>query len=87
MSDDEKQLRNIFRGWLVLWLPLLIPWFFLAPLSGLAYDRGETWREHLFVLSVWTYPLSLIFGIIFRKRAPVLLILPFLNAVAFMISS
>jgi len=56
MSDQEKHLRTIFIGWCVLCALLLIPWFLIAPVAGLIYDRGGGWKDHLFVLSVWTYP-------------------------------
>jgi hypothetical protein len=68
------------------WLLLLVPWIVVALLSGMAFDGGPTLKAYLFVSSAWTYPLAVGVVAIFRKRAPLVTLLPCLNLVAFFIS-
>jgi hypothetical protein len=66
----------------VVWLILLAPWLIFAALSGMAFDADSTVRAYIFVSSVWTYPLAVVIVAIFRKRKPLVALLPFLNIAA-----
>ena len=62
-----------------VWLLLLLPWFLFAGLAGMAFDGGATLGAYVFVISVWTYPLSVLIVGLFRRRVPSLISLPILN--------
>jgi len=49
----------------------------------MAFDSGSTLRAYIFVSAVWTYPLAVIIVAIFKKRAPLVALLPCLNIAAF----
>ena len=79
-------LQKATTGLFILWLILLLPWLFLAPLSLMAFDAGATANAYVFVLSIWTYPVAVGLTAIFRKKAPGLLLLPCLNIAACVVS-
>lgn len=62
-----------------VWLLLLLPWFLFARLAGMAFDGGTTLGAYAFVISVWTYPLSVLVVGLFRRRVPSLISLAILN--------
>ena len=83
---SEHRMENsatdlLARALLVIWVFLLIPWVVLAPLSGMAFDGGYTWKAYLFVGSLWTYPIVLAIAIIalHRGKGTLVLLLPLLN--------
>ncbi|MBI3476169.1 MAG: hypothetical protein HY010_10580 [Acidobacteria bacterium] len=65
----------------VMWLILLLPCLLLAPISLMAFDAGQTPKANAFVWSIWTYPVAVVIVAIFRKKAPVIALLPFVNVV------
>jgi hypothetical protein len=69
----------LFVGWPVL----LLPWLIFAALSAMAFDAGSTVRAYIFVSSVGTYPLAVVIVAIYRRREPVVALLPFLNIPTF----
>src|ERR1041385_4998030 len=70
---------------LAVWFALLLPWFPFAALAGLAFAGGPKWSSYLFVWSLWTYPLILFIGFWFRRKAPVLSLLPVFNVIGFFV--
>jgi hypothetical protein len=76
-----------FKFLLYFWLTLLVPWFLLAPLSGMAFDGGPVWQSYVFVWAVWTYPLSVIAVFMLRKTMPISVFLPILNIAAILVSN
>ena len=69
-----------------IWIILLVPWLPFAALAGMAFDGGPKWSAYVFVWSIWTYPLTVGIGYIFRRRKPMLSYLPLVNAAGFLIS-
>ena len=67
----------------VVWLILLLPWIFFAPLSLMAFDGGSTVLVYTFLFSFWTYPLAVLIVKIFRERSPLIVLLPCLNIAVF----
>jgi len=51
-----------------IWLILLLPWLFLAPLAPMAFDAGPTFKTYVFVWSIWTYPAAVGIAAIVRKK-------------------
>jgi hypothetical protein len=74
------------RGILILWPLLAIPWMPVTMLSGMAFDGGDTWYAWVFVWSMWTYLLFLTVAFLFRKKVPLLVLLPLLNVIGVCIS-
>lgn len=74
LTMQEIQVALFF-----LWGILLLPWLAFCPLSGMAFDPGPSFEAYLLVISICTYPLPVIIAAIYRKRAPLLVLLPFLN--------
>ena len=75
-SDGFDRLAVVLR---FVWVLLLLPWFFFAGLSGMAFDGGYTLEAYVFVISVWTYPISVAAVFIGRTRAPLLVFAPLMN--------
>ena len=69
-----------------IWIILLVPWLPFAALAGMAFDGGPKWSAYVFVWSIWTYPLTVGIGYIFRRIKPMLSYLPLVNAAGFLIS-
>jgi hypothetical protein len=74
--------QKVTTGLFFLWLILLLPWLFLAPLSLMAFDAGSTFKAHVFVWSIWTYPVAVGIVALTRKKAPMIALLPCINIVA-----
>jgi hypothetical protein len=66
---------------LSIWSVLMIPWLLVAGMAGVAFDGGARSAAYMFVWSVWTYPIVLLIAVIFRKKSPLIIWLPFLNFV------
>jgi len=64
-----------------LWVALFLPWLVLAPFLGMAFEGSPTFGAYVFFLSTLTYPLVVVIAAIFRKRAPIIAFIPFLNVV------
>lgn len=84
MVDNEQSERVkdlLVRILFFIWVVLLVPWIVVAPLSGMAFDGGNTVSAYAFVLSVWTYPVAVFgaFKLLERSRNAVLL--PLVNVV------
>jgi hypothetical protein len=82
---------EIQTAWFVLFALLalcLLPWFYLFGLSGMVWDSGNPLRvrEYMFLVWVWTFPLTLAAALIFRRRIPALILLPLLHAVSFIVA-
>jgi len=79
-SEARAQLRKAFpilrKVILGVWLLLLIPWFWIAPLSFMAFDGGDNIHARLFVVFVCTYPIFVIVTVLLRKRSAWALLLP-----------
>ena len=64
---------------LVIWIVLLLPWLLFAALSGMAFDTGNTFRACIFIVSLWTYPVSIWIAAKFKEERPAVSLLPLLN--------
>jgi len=81
---SQKFVARLF----VVWLVLLAPWLFLAPISLMALgDTPPTTQTNVTVYAIWTYPLAVGIAAIFRKKAPAIAFLPGLNIVACVVAS
>jgi hypothetical protein len=69
-----------------IWLVLLLPWLYVAPLSFMAFDAGDSLHARFFVLSVCTYPIAVAIVLALRKARPWLLLLPCINLVGMFVS-
>jgi hypothetical protein len=70
----------------LFWAFLLLPWAILAFLSVMAFDGGATALAYIFVLAIWTYPVSVAVVWKFREKIPLVSVLPCFNIVAALIS-
>lgn len=52
------------------WCLLLIPWIWLAPLSGMAFVAGTNVVVWIFVVCVWTYPAVVGISFLLRRAWP-----------------
>ena len=77
----------IFDALMVLWFLLLVPWFFVWALFGLAFDGGSIFVAYLLVCSVWSYPVSVVLAAVLRDRKPILVFLPFVNGLGFLLAA
>lgn len=71
---------------LYIWIALLVPWLPFAGLAGMAFDAGYVWYAYMFVWAVWSYPITVAIAFFLRRRAPIMCLLPCVNALAFFIS-
>jgi hypothetical protein len=81
--------QQIAPGLFLLWLVLLVPWLFfagLAGLAGMAFDGRPTLGAYLFVCSIWTYPISVIFVRMYRDDRPEVALLPILNIATLLVA-
>lgn len=62
-----------------VWLLLLVPWLFFAPLSAMVFDAGYTFDAYLLVWSVWTYPIMVLAAALLRKKKADFVFLPLIN--------
>ena len=62
-----------------VWLFLLVPWIFIGPLFGMAFDAGHTPDIYLTVGCAWTYPLVVLVASLLKRKWPRLVWLPVLN--------
>ena len=72
-------MKKLTAALFTVWLILLLPWLFLAPVSLMAFDAGETPKVYVFVLSIWTYPVAIGIAAIVRKWEPAIVLLPGVN--------
>jgi hypothetical protein len=63
----------------VIWVILLVPWIFFAPLSLMAFAGGSTVFVYTFLFFFWTYPLAVFIVWKFRDKSPLIVLLPCLN--------
>jgi hypothetical protein len=70
----------------VVWLVLLVPWFAFALASPTAYDAGPSNHANFYVLSIWTYPVSVFVVGKCRRDVPVITVIPCLNLAGFLIA-
>jgi len=77
--NKEEAIKLTTNIVFYFWLVLILPWFVFAGLAGMAFDGGPTRGAYVFVISVWTYPLSVLIVGFFRRRVPWVTILPVLN--------
>ena len=76
-------MKKVMKVLFPIWLVLLVPWLFLAPLSLMALgDTPPTSQTYVTVYAIWTYPVAVGIAAIFRKKVPVISLLPGLNIVA-----
>jgi len=64
-----------------IWAFLLIPWFYLFSLTGMAWDGGNSLSvvDYVGLACIWTYPVMLVIAYVLRRKLPVLIFLPLLN--------
>jgi hypothetical protein len=87
IAMQDPTLLEILRiALIVAWLSLLVPWLYLAPSSFMVFEGGDTLHASFFVLSICTYPVSVVIGLLLRKRKPWLLLLPCINLVGLFVS-
>jgi len=79
-------MHHIQVALLVVWVLLMVPWFFIAPLLGMAFDGGSTLEAYILVSSVWSYPLCVLIAFLLARRLPKTVFLPFLNLAVFVVS-
>ncbi len=81
-EQAERGKDLLVRILFFVWVILLIPWLVIAPLSGMAFDGGNSISAVGFVFSVWTYPIAVFgaFKLLDKSRNAVLL--PLINMVA-----
>jgi hypothetical protein len=54
----------------------VLPWIVVALDSLFASDAQHPIKVYLFLASVWTYPLAVVIVAMFRKKAPLIVLLP-----------
>ena len=84
ITAEEADWATLFV--FVLWLLLLVPWFMIAPLAAMAFDPGPSLGAYAFVFSTWTYPISVGLAGIFRRKAPLIVLLPCLNVAGYFLA-
>jgi hypothetical protein len=67
------------KAMLVLWVITLPITLLFATMSGMAADAGDHWWVDVFIWSAFTYPLSIIAAFLFRRKRPMLVLLPCVN--------
>ncbi len=90
MADEvqaSKALDIASRALLIMWIALLVPWLWLAPISFMAFDSGDDLSARFFVLSVCTYPITVVIAALLRKSTPWVLLLPCLNIIGALASA
>lgn len=91
IARTARLSRNEMKAaWFCLFALLtlcLLPWLYLFGLAGMVGDSGNPLgiRDYLFLAWTWTFSLTLAIALIFRRRAPALILLPLLHAVSFII--
>jgi hypothetical protein len=80
----KLSIRETQTAWFFLfaiWALLLLPWFTLFGLTGMAWDSGDPLpiRDRVGIACIWAYPLTVVISLIFRRKAPALVLLPLLN--------
>jgi hypothetical protein len=85
LTNEEINWATLFV--LIFWLFLLLPWFWIAPLSAMAFDPGPSVGAYLFVLPILTHPVPVIIAAIYRKKAPLIVFIPLLNIIVLAVSS
>jgi hypothetical protein len=77
MGAQFRKALSILRTVILsVWLVLLIPWLWIAPLSFMAFDGGDNIHARLFVLFVCTYPIFVIVTVLLRKKSTWSVLLP-----------
>jgi hypothetical protein len=84
MEGKSNTITTVFF-W--LWIALLIPWLPFFLLSGMAFDGGYTAEAYVFFWSVASYPVTVIFAALMRKRMPASILLPLLSIGGVLMSS
>ena len=83
---ERPSLPKWVKVMLALWiitLPVTLP---LAAMSGMAAIDGEHWYVYVFILAGFTYPVSVGFAFLFRRRRPEVVFLPCLNVVLWILA-
>jgi hypothetical protein len=83
---NKQTLEQIAAGLFLFWLVLLLPWLPFAALSGMAFDAGSKFAVYVFVVSIWTYPVSVGFVWMFRENEPLVALLPCVNIVVWAVT-
>ena len=77
LTTEEINWATLFV--LILWLFLLLPWLWLCPASGMAFDPGPSVEAYILMISICTYPIPVVVAAIYRKKVPAIVFLPLLN--------
>jgi hypothetical protein len=83
----KSTLEQVAAALFLFWIVLLLPWLAFAGPSAMAFDAGPTFAVYVFVMSIWTYPLSVGIVWLLRQKAPLIALLPCLNIAACLISN
>ena len=86
-SNQDQATDGLFKALLILWFLLLLPWLPTALLAGMAFDGGSAVLAYLFVSSVWSYPLVLVFATTLQLKDRRYVLLPLINVLGFCISN
>jgi len=60
--------ETIHKVLFVLWILLLVPWLPFAPFSAMAFDAGPSFSVYLFVVSLWTYPVTVLVAFVLYQK-------------------
>jgi hypothetical protein len=82
-GHEEKNTEFLFTVWIVL----LLPWLFIAPLLGMAFDAPPIFSIYFGVWSVWSYSVSIGIVWMFRNKHPLFALFPRLHLASFLIAS
>ena len=78
----EDSLEGAAYLLFVIWVILLVPWVFFAPISLMAFAGGSTVFVYTFLFFFWTYPLAVFLVWKFSNKSPLIVWLPVLNIAA-----
>lgn len=73
MTNDHTKWVSRF------WYALMLPWIFIAPLAGMAFDSRSNAAAWIVVSAVWSFPVVIALSVWLRRKKPLLAFLPALN--------
>jgi hypothetical protein len=80
-SLREEESASLF----LIWKILLLPWIVVSPWLALLFDAPATLSIYVCVWSIWCYPISVGIVWMFRRKHPLIVLLPCINFVALLI--
>ena len=83
---EPAPLEPSVRIMLAIWLVILLPWLFIGSMGAAMASEVKgphaAAQSDCLLLSVWTYPILLAIGFVYRRKKPTLIYLPMLAFVA-----